>query len=111
MIYIHICIYVYICICIYVYNLIHDVTDRIMTLLLLFQIIFTLGRPRVAIFANIIKIVIMFIKKIFIDLKKVKRTTNDISKYNLYLYFLIWQNLLFSSEKMLMSAELKGYVT
>ena len=111
MIYIHICIYVYICICIYVYNLVHDVTDRIMTLLLLFQIIFILGRPRVAIFANIIKIVIMFIKKIFIDLKKVKGTTNDISKYNLYLYFLIWQNLLFSSEKMLMSAELKGYVT
>ena len=44
---------------------------------------------RVTIFADIIKIVTMFIKKIFKDSKKVKRIRNYVSKCNLYLYFLI----------------------
>ena len=64
-----------------------------------------------AIFANIIQIVTTFIRKIFKYLKKVKRSRNNESKYNQYLYFLIQQNLLISSEKMLMSAGLKGCVT
>ena len=51
---------------------------------------FMLRRPRVAIFADINKIVTMFIKTIFEDSKKVKRIKNYISKCNLYLYF--WYN-------------------
>ena len=39
--------------------------------------------------AGIIKIVTMFIKKIFKDSKKVKRIRNYALKFNLYLYFLI----------------------
>ena len=73
----------------------------------LFQNIFILRKPsRVAIFADIIKIVNMFIKKIF----KVERFRNYRSKCNLYLYFLIYQNLVISSEKMQMSAELNGCI-
>ena len=41
----------------------------------------------------------MFIIKIFQDLKKVKRIRDNVSKYNLYLYFLIQQNLLISGKK------------
>ena len=80
----------------------------------LFQNIFILRKPsRVAIFADIIKIVNMFIKKIFKDSKKVERFRNYRSKCNLYLYFKIfqiYQNLVISSEKMLMSAELNGCI-
>ena len=61
----------------------------IMTSSPLFQNIFVLRRPRVAIFADIIKIITMFIKKIFKDSRKVKRIRNHVSKCNLYLYFLI----------------------
>ena len=43
----------------------------------------------VAIFADIIKILTMFIKTIFKDSKKVKRIRNHVSRCNLYLYFLI----------------------
>ena len=43
----------------------------------------------VTIFADIIKIVTMFIKTIFKDSRKVKRIRNYVSKCNLYLYFLI----------------------
>ena len=68
-------------------------------------------RPRVVIFADIIEIVTIFIKTIFKDSKKVKRIGNYVSKCNLYLYFLIYLNLLISGEKMLMSAELKDYIT
>ena len=50
---------------------------------------FILRRPRVATFANIIKVVTMFIKAIFRYPKKVKRIINYVSKCNLYLYFLI----------------------
>ena len=53
----------------------------------------------VAIFADIIKIVTRFIRTIFNDSNKVKITENYASKYNLYLYFLIKQNLLISDEK------------
>ena len=67
-----------------------------------------LRRPREAIFAAIIKIVTMFVKTNFEDSKKVKRIRNYVSKGNLYPYFLIWQNLLISGEKMLISAEIRG---
>ena len=62
-------------------------------------------------FADIIIIVIMFIQKIFKNSKKVKRIRNYVQKCNLYLYFLIEQNLMIPGEKMLMSAEPKGRVT
>ena len=52
----------------------------------------------------------MFIKVIFKNSKKVKRIKNYISKCNLYQYFQVYQNLLISGEKMLMSAELGGCV-
>ena len=45
--------------------------------------------PRVAIFAEIIKVVTMFIKTIFKDSKKLKRIRNYVLKCNLYLHFLI----------------------
>ena len=51
-----------------------------MTSKLLFQNAFILRKPRVAIFADIIKIVTMFIKKMFEDSKKVKRIRNNASK-------------------------------
>ena len=74
----------------------------------LFQNTFILRRPREAIFAAIIKIVTVFVKTNFEDSKKVKRIRNYVSKCNLYPYFLIWQNLLISGEKMLISAEIRG---
>ena len=48
-----------------------------------------LRRSRVEIFADIIKIVTMFIKKIIKDPRKVKRIINYVSKSNLCLYFLM----------------------
>ena len=63
-----------------------------------------------ATFADI-KIGTMFIKTTFKDAKEVKRIRNYLSKWNLYLHFLIQQNLLISGQKMPMSAELKEYVT
>ena len=50
---------------------------------------FILRRPRVIIFAGIIKIVTMFIKTAFKGSRKVKRIRDYVSKCNLYLYFLI----------------------
>ena len=70
-----------------------------------------LRRVGVAILADIIKVLTMFIITIYKDSRKVKIIRNYGSKYNLYLYFLINQDLLISSEKMLMSAELKECVT
>ena len=70
-----------------------------------------LRRPGVAIFADIIKIVTMFIKTIIQDSRKVKIIINYVSKFNLCLYFLMQQNLLISGEKMLMPVEIKGCVT
>ena len=66
---------------------------------------------RVSNFADIIKIATMVIKTNFKDTKKVKRIRSYVSKRNLYLFFLLLQNLLIFSEKMLMSAELKGCIT
>ena len=54
-----------------------------------FQNILILRRPGVTIFADIIKIVTIFIKTITQDSKKVKRIINYVSKSNLYLYFLM----------------------
>ena len=48
-----------------------------------------LRRSGVVIFADIIKTVTMFIKAITKDLRKVKRIRNYVSKYNLYVYFLM----------------------
>ena len=45
--------------------------------------------PGVATFADIIKIVTVFIKAIFKDSIKVKQIRNYISNLNLYLHFLI----------------------
>ena len=55
----------------------------------LFQNTFVLRKPRVAIFADIIKIVTMFLKTNFVDSEKVRRYGNYVSKCNLYPYFLI----------------------
>ena len=49
----------------------------------IFQNTLILRRPGIAIFADIIKIVTMFIKTIIKDWKKVKRIRNHISKSNL----------------------------
>ena len=56
-----------------------------------FENTFVLRRPGVVIFADIIKIVTILIKKIFKDSRKVKRIRNYVSKCYLYLYFLIKQ--------------------
>ena len=58
-----------------------------------------LRRPGIAIFADIIKIVTMFLKTIFKDSIQIKKIRNYVSKCNLYLYFLIQQNMLISSKK------------
>ena len=50
----------------------------------------------VSIFTDIINIVTMFIKTIFKDSIQVKRVRNHVSKCNLYLYFLIYQNMVVS---------------
>ena len=55
----------------------------------LFQESFILRRPKVANFAEIIKIATILIKTIFKDLIKVKKIRNYESKFNLYLGFLI----------------------
>ena len=68
-----------------------DVIDRgydVISFISKYQNTIILRRARVAIFADIFKIVTTFIKKIFEGLKNVKRTRNNESKYNIYLYFL-----------------------
>ena len=55
-----------------------------------------------AIFTDIMKILTIFFIIIYKHSRKVKVNTNYESKYNLYLYFLIQQNLMISTEKMLM---------
>ena len=67
-------------------------------------ITFILRKPRVVIFSDIIKLVTMFIKAIS---KEVKRIRNYEPRCNLHLY----QKLLISNEKMLMSAKLKWCVS
>ena len=68
--------------------------------------IFILRRPGVAIFADIVKIMTMFTKAILKDSRKVRRIRFSVSKWNLYLDFLIQQILLICGENMLMSAKL-----
>ena len=69
-----------------------DVIDRgydVISFISKYQNTIILRRARVAIFADIFKIVTTFIKKIFEGLKNVKRTWNNESKYTIYLYLLI----------------------
>ena len=54
-----------------------------------FQKIFILRRTGVAIFADTIKILTMFIKTILKDSSKLRRVRKYVSKWNLYLYFII----------------------
>ena len=54
-----------------------------------FQKSFISRKSGVDIFADIIKTVTMFIKKILKDSRKVRKIGNYVSKWNLYLYFLI----------------------
>ena len=54
-----------------------------------FQKIFLLRRPAVAIFADIIKTKTMFKKAVLKDSRKARIIRNYVSKWNLYLYFLI----------------------
>ena len=66
-----------------------------------FQKNLILRRLRVAIFAGIIKIVTLFIKTTHKDSRKIKRIRNYVSKWCLYLYFLItniWQFLVKNSD-------------
>ena len=65
------------------------VMDRNYDVITLFKITFISRRSRVTTFADIIKIITMFIKTIFKGSKKVKRFRNYILKCILYLYFLV----------------------
>ena len=51
-----------------------------------------------SLFADIVKVVTVFIKTILKDSKKVISIRNYVSKYGLYWYLFIEQNLLISSE-------------
>ena len=84
---------------------------EIMTSQPLFQNSFILRRPKVAIFAHIIKIITMYIKKIFKLKKKLKEL--EIMHQNAIYICISWCSkiLLITGQKMLMSAELKGCVT
>ena len=62
---------------------------EIMTSQPFLQNMFVLRRPDVAIFAGIIKIVTIFIKTTLKDSRKIRRIRNYVSKWNLYLHFLI----------------------
>ena len=62
--------------------------DRNYDVITFFQNTLTLRKSGAAIFADIVKIVTIFIKTIIQDLK-VKRIRNYVSKSNLYLYFLM----------------------
>ena len=68
--------------------------------------IFILRRPGVAIFADIVKIMTMFAKAILKDSRKARRIRFYVSKWNLYLDFLIQQILLICGKNMLISAKL-----
>ena len=62
---------------------------EIMTSYSLFQNTVILRRPGIAIFADIIKTKIRFIKQIFKGSRKCKILRNYVLKFNLYLYLLI----------------------
>ena len=55
----------------------------------LFQDTFILRRAGATIFAGIIKILIIFFITTYKDSRKIKINRNYVSKYNLYLYFVI----------------------
>ena len=63
--------------------------DRNYDVITFFQQIFILKRPGVAVFADVIKIVTMFIKTILKDSRNFRRNRNYVSKTNLHMYFLI----------------------
>ena len=86
-------------------------STEIMTSWPLFQNTVILRGPGLAIFADIIKNITRIVKQIFKDSIKAKRIRNYVLKYNLYLYFLIKQNLLIPGEKVLISAEVRECVT
>ena len=74
----------------------------------LFQNIFFLRKPKVAIFADIIKIVNMFIKKIFTDSKKLKEL--EFLHENAIFIFVSWYSKIcwFPLKKLQTSGELNG---
>ena len=65
----------------------------------MFQNTFTLSKPRLAVFANIMKVVTMFRKTICKDSLNINITRNYVPKCNQYLYLLMWQNFLNSDKK------------
>ena len=58
-----------------------------------------LRKSGVAIYADIIKLLAIFIITIFNDSRKLKMIRNYVSKCSPYLYFLIQKNLLISCKK------------
>ena len=78
---------------------------------LYFKNTFISRKPREAYFADIIKIETMFIKTTFIDSKKVKGIRNHV--INTIYICVSWYNksCWFSRKKMMMSTELKRFVT
>ena len=73
---------------------------------------FILRRPRVSNFAGVIKITILFRKKIKKHIKKEsERIRNYVLTWRACLYFLIWQKLLISGENNIMSTKLEDCVT
>ena len=82
---------------------------EIMTSKPLFQNNFTLRRPGVAIFLDIIKILPMFIKTIFKDSRKLENMYQNANVLSISLFLNITKFADF--RKKMLSAELKGYVT
>ena len=91
-------------------NFVGDVIDKIYDVITFISKYLYFKKGCVAIFADIIKVLTMFIITIYKDSRNVKINRNYVSRCNLYLYLLIEQNLLIFGEKMLMSAVLKGCV-
>ena len=58
-----------------------------------------LRRPEVVMFCDMIIILTMFIKRILKESRKVTRNRKYVSEWNLYLYFLMLQNLLICDKK------------
>ena len=76
----------------------------------LIQNTFILRSPRVTIFADIIKFLPSLLKNSIKTQKEVERIKNYVSKCNLYLNYLMQQNLVIFNEKMKISVELKRCV-
>ena len=66
-----------------------DVIDRIYDVITFISKYLYFKKGWIAIFVYVIKILTMFIITIYKDSSKVKINRNYVSKYNLYLYFLI----------------------